>query len=102
MGALWTLVEGDGPIWITGSYKAVPHADSVEIQNPRALAYRLQYLTGRDVHDCSVGADVDPACATLGDAPRWEQDLHLAHILQFDRGTMLQLPDGSDTALAQK
>ena len=96
-----SLEKGDGPIWITGSYTSVPHSDTVEIQNPRALAYRLEYLTGRDVHDCSEGADTDAACATLTDAPLWEKDMHLAHILQFERGTMLQLPYASESELAQ-
>ncbi len=87
-----SLSVGDGPIWITGHFRSVPHADSIEIQNPRALAYRIEYLTGRDVHDCSEGADNDPACQAISEAPRWSDDLHLAHILQFSGGTHLQLP----------
>ncbi|MEX0285246.1 MAG: hypothetical protein AB3N23_11605 [Paracoccaceae bacterium] len=93
------LSEGEGPIWITGDYETIPHADTAQIQNPRGLSMRLEYLTGRPVHDCSVGADSDPACDQLADAPRWEDDVHLAHILPWDQGTMLQLPD-AQTELA--
>ncbi len=95
------LETGEGPIWITGSYQAVPHADSAAIQNPRGLSQRLEYLTGRPVHDCSIGADTDPACAELADAPHWDADLHMAHILPFDGGTLLQLPETDATELAQ-
>lgn len=87
-----SLSDQDTPLWITGDAMLVPSADSIQLQNPRGLSMRLAYLTGRKVHDCSVGADSDPACAALENAPSWDADLHLGHVLAFDAGTVLQLP----------
>lgn len=86
------LKQGKGPIWVTGDAMLIASSDSIELQNPRGFSMRLAYLTGRVVHDCSQGADSDPACAELQSAPEEKTDLHLGHVLAFERGTVLQLP----------
>lgn len=86
------LPAGDGPIWVTGDSMLIPTAGDVFLQNPRGFSMRLAYLTGRVVHDCSEGADSDPGCAELQNAPEEKTELHLGHILSFEGGTVLQLP----------
>lgn len=54
--------DGDGPIYVFGSYKALPGAHKASIQAPDGLQKRLAYLTGRKVHLCDQAPE---ACKNL-------------------------------------
>lgn len=53
---------GDDPVYITGSFRALPEAKAAMIQQPRGLRLRLVYLTGREVIGCG---ETPAACAAL-------------------------------------
>lgn len=57
------VVAGEtGPIYVAGSYKALPEAQVAGIQFPRGLRLRLTHLTGRKVILCD---ETPEACAAL-------------------------------------
>jgi hypothetical protein len=54
--------NGDGPIYVIGSYKALKSESKVGIMGPRGLQLRLKHLTGRTVFVCDETPD---ACVTV-------------------------------------
>lgn len=92
--------DGDGPIWISGSFESIPSAGKAAIQRERGLRLRLTYLTGRKVYFCGLDAS-DPHCATL---PARPDNVERIAIVQNGADTLLLLPTvpaGQETSLAQ-
>lgn len=58
--------DGTGPIYVTGSYLALPEAEKATVQKPRGLRLRLTYLTGRTVFSCE---ETPQECETLATEP---------------------------------
>ncbi|MEH6360202.1 MAG: hypothetical protein V7761_05660, partial [Amylibacter sp.] len=81
--------EGVGPIYLIGSYKALPGAKAAGIQQPRGLRSRLAYLTEREVYSCEETPDT---CKELLLEITTDQTISTAIVRQFPDRTEIHLP----------
>jgi len=81
--------DGVGPVYLMGSYKALPGAKAAGIQQPRGLRSRLTYLTEREVYSCEETPD---ACKELLHEITSDQTISTAIVRQFPDRTEIHLP----------
>ncbi len=82
-----------GPIYVTGSYKALVSAKSAGIQGPRGLRSRLAYLTGRTVVVCT---ETPAACKGLAPETLAGASRSTLEIRQLQDKTIILLPPLAD------
>lgn len=98
------IADSNGPVWMTGSYKAVGGAQGASIQNARGLRMRLEYLTSRPVHDCAAKRWVEACTKALPAGSNDPAAVETVATGPATDGTHLSLPaapEGSDTWIAR-